>query len=213
MIPSWLKDLTRKILIWKFPLCLISVLSPSLSRVISFWIFWRRVLIEELSISVVPWTMEMSLNPRGRGASADATLICLGADWWKQLRRSRGDTFKTLLRLTKIYGHHFLNCSREEVIFHARIPKRCTRSYVILLDAMNLVKCHCDSFLRALGLVSAFQRNKGFRFPIIDRERDNFNIAGERIHLFLFPFFLRNHAKLELFSLHFAEKQRTIARR
>lgn len=89
--------------------------------------------------------MEMSLNPRGCAAFADATLICLSADWWKQLRRSRRDTFKTLLWLTKIYGRHFLNCSSEEGIFHTRIPQRCTLSYVTLFDAMNLEKCHCNS--------------------------------------------------------------------
>lgn len=40
---------------------------------------------------------------------------------------------ETLLKrfcdFTKIYRHHFLNCSSEEVIFHARIPQLCTPSW------------------------------------------------------------------------------------
>lgn len=131
--------------------------------------------------------MEMSLNPRGCAVFADATLICLSADWWKQLRRSRRDTFKTLLWLTKIYGRHFLNCSSEEVIFHTRIPQRCTLSYVTLFDAMNLEKCHCNSF--PVSDIDTFQWNKttlGFYYrswEIILISLKNFNIFYFSRHL------------------------------
>lgn len=104
-----------------------------------------------------PWPMKISLDPRCHGRFTDALLICLGTDWWKQLRRSRGDTLKTFLCPTKIYGHHSLNCSPAELIFHARILRRCSLSRVIQLDGMNLEGCRCNSLFYGHKAFANFQ--------------------------------------------------------